>query len=57
MADVKVDAAVKLYLARETPIPDICAATGISKSTLYRVLRERGLVGVEKQPNTDKHDR
>lgn len=57
MADVKVDAAVKLYLARETPIPNICAATGISKSTLYRVLRERGLVGVEKQPNTDKHDR
>lgn len=48
IADVKVDAAVKLYLARETPIPDICAATGISKSTLYRVLRERGLVGVKR---------
>ncbi len=30
IADVKADAAVKLYLARETPIPDICAATGIS---------------------------
>ena len=37
-----------LYLARETPIPDICAATGISKSTLYRILRERGLVGVRR---------
>lgn len=49
IADVKADAAVKLYLARETPIPDICAATGISKSTLYRVLRERGLVGVRKE--------
>ena len=48
IADVKADAAVKLYLARETPIPDICAATGISKSTLYRVLRERGLVGVRR---------
>lgn len=48
VADVKVDAAVKLYLACETPIPDICAATGISKSTLYRVLRERGLVGVKR---------
>ena len=35
-------------LARETPIPDICAATGISKSTLYRILRERGLVGVRR---------
>lgn len=49
VADVKADAAVKLYLARETPITDICAATGISKSTLYRVLRERGLVGVRKE--------
>ena len=48
IANVKADAAVKLYLARETPIPDICAATGISKSTLYRVLRERGLVGVRR---------
>ena len=48
IADVKADAAVKLYLARETPIPDICAATGISKSTLYRILRERGLVGVRR---------
>ena len=48
IADVKADAAVKLYLARETPITDICVATGISKSTLYRVLRERGLVGVRK---------
>ena len=44
IADVKADAAVKLYLARETPIP----ATGISKSTLYRILRERGLVGVRR---------
>lgn len=48
IADVKADAAVKLYLARETPIPDICAATGISKSTLYRILRERGLGGVRR---------
>lgn len=51
VADVKTDAAVKLYLARETPIPDICAATGNSKSTLYRILRERGLVGVRKETN------
>lgn len=52
IADVKADAAVKLYLARETPISDICAATGISKSTLYRILRERGLAGIrrERQP-------
>lgn len=51
IADVKADAAVKLYLARETPVPDICAATGISKSTLHRVLRERGLVVVGKETN------
>ena len=48
IADVKADAAVKLYLARETPIPDICSAMGISKSTLYRILRSRGLVGVRR---------
>ena len=47
-AGVKADAAVRLYLGGETPIPDICAATGVSKSTLYRILRERGLVGVRK---------
>lgn len=41
-AGVKADAAVRLYLGGETPIPDICAATGVSKSTLYRILRERG---------------
>lgn len=49
IADVKADAAVKLYLARETPIPDICSAMGISKSTLYRILRSRGLVGVRRK--------
>lgn len=49
IADVKADAAVKLYLARETPIPDICYAMGISKSTLYRILRSRGLVGVRRK--------
>ena len=49
IADVKADAAVKLYLARETPIPDICSAMGISKSTLYRILRSRGLVGVRRE--------
>lgn len=49
IADVKADAAAKLYLARETPIPDICSAMGISKSTLYRILRSRGLVGVRRK--------
>lgn len=49
IADVKADAAVKLYLARETPIPDIFSAMGISKSTLYRILRSRGLVGVRRK--------
>ena len=49
IADVKADAAVKLYLARETPIPDICSAMGISKSTLYRILRSHGLVGVRRK--------
>ena len=49
IADVKADAAVKLYLARETPIPDICSAMGISKSTLYRILRSRDLVGVRRK--------
>ena len=47
-AGVKADAAVRLYLGGETSIPDICAATGVSKSTLYRILRERRLVGVRK---------
>lgn len=49
IADVKADAAVKLYLARETPIPDICSAMGISKSTLYRILRSRDLEGVRRK--------
>ena len=49
IAEGKADAAVKLYLARETPIPDICSAMGISKSTLYRILRSRGLVGVRRK--------
>lgn len=48
VAGAKIDAAVRLYLARESTVPEICAGTGISKSTLYRALRERGLVGVAK---------
>lgn len=31
VADVKADAAVKLYIARETPIPDICARLGLAQ--------------------------
>lgn len=32
VADVKADAAVKLYIARETPIPDICARLGLAQN-------------------------
>ena len=31
VADVKADAAVKLYIAREPPIPDICARLGLAQ--------------------------
>lgn len=31
VADAKADAAVKLYIARETPIPDICARLGLAQ--------------------------
>ena len=31
VADVKADAAVKLHIARETPIPDICARLGLAQ--------------------------
>lgn len=31
VADVKADAAVNLYIARETPIPDICARLGLAQ--------------------------
>lgn len=47
--DARLDAAVKLYLARETTVKEICAGTGIARSTLYRTLEERGLVGVAKR--------
>lgn len=49
VADAKLDAAVKLYIARESTVPEICAGTGVSKSTLYRALREHGLVGIRKR--------
>lgn len=48
VADARLEAAVKLYLSHESTVPETCAGTGISKSTLYRALRERGLVGVRK---------
>lgn len=48
ISDAKLNAAVKLYLSCESTVPEICAGTGISKSTLYRTLRERGLVGMGK---------
>lgn len=47
-SDEQLDAAVKLYLARETTVAKICAGTGVSRSTLYRTLEERGLVGVQR---------
>ena len=47
--DARLDAAVRLYLARETTVKEICAGTGVSRSTLYRTLDERGLVGVGKK--------
>lgn len=43
----QVDAAVRLYTSNdEMGIDDICEGTGVSRSTLYRALRERGLVSV-----------
>lgn len=41
----KVDAAVHLYVEHKLNVAEICAGTGISKPTLYRVLKERSLVG------------
>ena len=46
--DARLDAAVKLYLAHETTVKEICAGTGVSRATLYRTLEARGLVGVSK---------
>lgn len=39
----KKDLAVKLWLEKESTIPQITEATGVSKSVLYRELKERGL--------------
>lgn len=46
--EARLDAAVRLYLAHETTVAKICEGTGVSRSTLYRTLTERGLVGVRK---------
>lgn len=46
--EARLDAAVSLYLAHETTVAKICEGTGVSRSTLYRTLAERGLVGVRK---------
>lgn len=48
--DARLDAAVRLYLAHETTVDKICKGTGVSRSTLYRTLEKRGLVGVAKSP-------
>ena len=47
-SDAQLDAAVKLDLVHESTIREICAGTGVSRSTLYRTLEKRGLVGVSK---------
>lgn len=46
--EARLNAAVRLYLAHETTVAKICEGTGVSRSTLYRTLAERGLVGVER---------
>lgn len=50
VADVKADAAVKLYIARETPIPDICARLGLAQKMggIHRyAMRNRDTGGIE----------
>lgn len=46
--EARLNAAVRLYVARESTVREICEGTGVSRSTLYRALEERGLVGVKK---------
>ncbi|WP_309446512.1 MarR family transcriptional regulator [Desulfosporosinus nitroreducens] len=42
----QLEHAIKLYRAKAMSIRDICEATGVSKSTLCRRLKEMGLTAL-----------